>query len=88
MHVTWPDELYEQAWPVALGRLELLTDEARWIHRRPRGAVGRLVVRAVRRGRAEPQSRDRRAGSEADHARGGEVAAGNATGGLTPRATV
>ncbi|MDP1849973.1 MAG: hypothetical protein Q8K79_19465 [Solirubrobacteraceae bacterium] len=49
MHVAWPEELYEAAaWPVALACLELLTDEARWIHRRVE-TVDLLTHELVRR---------------------------------------
>jgi hypothetical protein len=49
MHATWPDQLYaEAAWPVALACLELLSDEARWIHRRVE-TVDLLAQELVRR---------------------------------------
>jgi len=49
MHATWPDELYaEAAWPVALACLQLLSDEARWIHRRVE-TVDLLAQELVRR---------------------------------------
>jgi hypothetical protein len=49
MHATWPDELYaDAAWPVALACLELLSDEARWIHRRVE-TVDLLAQELVRR---------------------------------------
>jgi hypothetical protein len=49
MPATWPDELYaEAAWPVALACLELLSDEARWIHRRVE-TVDLLAQELVRR---------------------------------------
>lgn len=49
MHAAWPDELYaEAAWPVALACLELLSDEARWIHRRVE-TVDLLAQELVRR---------------------------------------
>jgi hypothetical protein len=45
----WPDERYEQASPaVALACLELLTDEARWIHRRVE-TIDLLAQELVRR---------------------------------------
>src|SRR4051794_8632976 len=49
MHAPWPDELYaDVAWPVALACLELLSDEARWIHRRVE-TVDLLAQELVRR---------------------------------------
>src|ERR1700709_1626144 len=45
----WPDERYELASPaVALACLELLTDEARWIHRRVE-TIDLLAQELVRR---------------------------------------
>ncbi len=49
MHATWPDELYaDAAWPVALACLQLLSEEARWIHRRVE-TVDLLAQELVRR---------------------------------------